>query len=143
MSDECVFCQMISGTLPARVVLDDQDCLAFLDVRPVFPGHALVVPKVHFETLTDLEPALVRPLFASARRLATAVEAGFGAHGSFVAVNNRISQSVAHLHVHVIPRHKKDGLRGFFWPRQRYASEEEMEAVAASLRSAVDAVPAE
>jgi histidine triad (HIT) family protein len=132
-----VFCAIVAGTTPAHVVASDEHTLAFLDVRPVFPGHVLLVPRDHHETLGVLPPALVPPLFAAAQRLASAVEAGMEAHGTFVAMNNTVSQSVPHLHVHVVPRRRKDGLRGFFWPRQRYAGEEEMAEVAARIRAAV------
>ncbi len=132
----CAFCAIVAGATPAHVVASDDHTLAFLDVRPVFPGHVLLVPREHHETLGDLPPALVGPLFDAARRLARAVEAGMEAHGTFVAMNNTVSQSVPHLHVHVVPRRRKDGLRGFFWPRQRYADEEEMADVAARIRAA-------
>ena len=135
----CVFCAIVVGEAPAAVVLDDDRFLAFLDVRPVFPGHVLLVPREHHETLVDLPPEDVGSLFLRARRLAGAVEAGLGAGGSFVAVNNRVSQSVPHLHVHVVPRTKGDGLRGFFWPRTRYAGDDEMADVAARLREALTA----
>ena len=114
----------------------DDHTVAFLDSRPVFPGHTLLVPRDHHETLGDVPPDLLTPVFAAAQRLARAVEAGMDAHGTFVAMNNRVSQSVPHLHVHVVPRRRKDGLRGFFWPRQRYAGEDEMAAVAARIRAA-------
>ncbi len=121
------------------MVLDDEGFVAFLDVRPLFPGHTLVVPRVHVETLVDLPSELVGPLFGRARRLARAMEDGLGAAGSFVACNNRVSQSVPHLHVHVVPRRPKDGLRGFFWPRQRYADEAHVAEVGAALRLALGA----
>jgi len=111
--------------------------MAFLDARPVFPGHCLLVPRAHHETLADLPADLVEPVFAAAQRLALAVEAGMGADGTFVALNNRVSQSVPHLHVHVVPRRRKDGLRGFFWPRQKYESDEAMEAAADAVRAAL------
>ena len=132
-----MFCAIVAGDTPAHVVYRDDTTLAFLDLRPVFPGHVLLVPRDHHETLTDLPPALVEPLFAAAQRLAAAVRDGMDAHGTFVAMNNTVSQSVPHLHVHVVPRRRKDGLRGFFWPRQRYAGEEEMEGVAARIRAAI------
>jgi histidine triad (HIT) family protein len=135
---DCVFCAIVAGHTPAHVVYSDDATLAFLDLRPVFPGHVLLVPRDHHETLTDLPPAMVTPLFAAARHLAGAVEAAMNAHGTFVAMNNRVSQSVPHLHVHVVPRRRKDGLRGFFWPRQRYAGEEEMDDVAARIRAAIE-----
>ncbi len=137
MSD-CVFCAIVAGETPAHVVYSDDATLAFLDLRPVFPGHVLLVPRDHHETLTDLPPALVTPLFDAAQRLARAVETGMDAHGTFVAMNNRVSQSVPHLHVHVVPRRRKDGLRGFFWPRQRYAGDDDMEETAARIRAAIE-----
>ena len=116
-------------------MLDDDVALGFLDVRPVFPGHVLLVPRDHHVTLPDLPLALVEPLFARVRRLASAVPAAVGATGTFVAVNNVVSQSVPHLHVHVVPRRPKDGLRGFFWPRSRYeGGDDEMAATAAAIR---------
>jgi histidine triad (HIT) family protein len=133
----CPFCAIVAGTEPAHIVLETVDTLAFLDTRPLFPGHTLLLPKEHYETLVDLPRALIAPLFTDAQRLAGAMEVAFGAAGSFVAINNRVSQSVAHLHVHVVPRNRKDGLRGFFWPRTKYASPEEAEATAAKLRAAL------
>ena len=134
---ECAFCAIVAGETPAHIVHDGDATLAFLDVRPVFPGHVLLVPRDHYETLTDLPPALVAPLFTVARGLAGAVQAAMDAHGTFVAINNTVSQSVPHLHVHIVPRRRKDGLRGFFWPRQRYAGEEEMGEVAARIRASI------
>ncbi len=112
--------------------------MAFLDARPLFPGHTLLVPRQHCETLIDLPADQVAPLFIEAQRLAGAMETALGAHGTFVAMNNRVSQSVPHLHVHIVPRHRKDGLKGFFWPRRPYASEAEAEQLAATLRAAVE-----
>ncbi|CAN5180014.1 HIT family protein [soil metagenome] len=132
-----MFCAIVAGSVSAHVVLDDEVAFAFLDARPLFAGHSLLVPRGHHETLTDLPPDEVGPLFARARLLAAAMESGLGATGSFVAVNNRVSQSVPHLHIHVVPRRHKDGLRGFFWPRTRYASDDEAAAVAARLREAL------
>ena len=133
----CAFCPIIAGEAPAHVVLDDEVAMAFLDRRPLFPGHTLLVPRVHHETLTDLPPDLLAPLFERAQRLAAAMESALGAKGSFVAINNRVSQSVPHLHVHVVPRTKGDGLKGFFWPRTRYESDEQAAEVAATLRAAL------
>ena len=133
----CAFCAIVAGG-DSHVVLDDEECLAFLDHRPVFPGHCLLVPKEHHETLGDLPPARVGPLFLRARSLAVAVEEGMEADGTFVAINNRVSQSVPHLHIHVVPRRKKDGLRGFFWPRLRYESPEAMREAQARIRAALD-----
>ena len=136
---DCVFCRIVAGEVPAHVVLDEEQVMAFLDARPVFPGHCLLVPREHHETLTDLPPDLIAPVFTAAQRLAGAVESGMGADGTFVAINNRVSQSVPHLHVHVVPRRRKDGLRGFFWPRQEYESEDAMEAADAAVRGALEA----
>jgi len=136
-SPDCRFCDIVAGRSPAAIVLDDDDAMAFLDVRPVFPGHVLLVPRAHHETLADLPPDAVGPLFLTARRLAGAVEAAMAAEGTFVALNNKVSQSVPHLHVHVVPRRRKDGLRGFFWPRTRYADDDEAEQVAARIRAAL------
>jgi histidine triad (HIT) family protein len=133
----CVFCQVVAGEVPAHLVMDEPEVVAFLDARPLFPGHCLLVPRAHHETLTDLPEEAVGGFFSATRRLAAAVEAAMDAGGSFVAVNNRVSQSVPHLHVHVVPRRPKDGLRGFFWPRQRYGSDEEAAAVAAQVRAAL------
>jgi histidine triad (HIT) family protein len=134
ISMDCLFCRIVSGEVTAAVVYEDDLTLAFLDHRPLFPGHCLLIPKLHYETLLDLPPDLDAPLLGAARLLAHAVEQAMAAEGSFVAINNRVSQSVAHLHVHIVPRRKKDGLRGFFWPRQKYASEAEMERVRQHLR---------
>jgi histidine triad (HIT) family protein len=133
----CIFCQIVTGERSAHVVLESERALAFLDARPVFPGHSLLVPRDHYETLGELPVPLVANLFADAQRLAVAVEEAMDAHGTFVAMNNKVSQSVPHLHIHVVPRRRKDGLRGFFWPRQRYNSDEEMAAVAARIRAAL------
>jgi len=134
---DCLFCRIAAGEVAADVVLDDGDFLAFLDHRPLFPGHCLLIPKRHCETLTDLPPALSAPLVENTQVLCTAVEQQLGAEGTFVAVNNRISQSVPHLHVHVVPRRAKDGLRGFFWPRTKYRDESEREAVRLALLQGV------
>jgi histidine triad (HIT) family protein len=133
----CTFCEIVAGRQDAFVVASDDLTLAFLDVRPLFPGHTLLVPRAHHETLVDLPPDLVGPSFLRARRLARAVEAAMGAAGSFVAINNKVSQSVPHLHTHVVPRNPKDGLRGFFWPRNRYADDAEAAAVAKQVAEAL------
>jgi histidine triad (HIT) family protein len=133
----CTFCEIALGTRPAHRVFEDEACVGFLDTRPLFPGHVLVVPRSHFETLADLPPELVLPFFGAVRRLSVVVEAALGADGTFVALNNKVSQSVAHLHVHVVPRRKKDGLRGFFWPRQKYANDEDAARVAELIRGAL------
>ena len=132
----CPFCAIVAGTEQAHIVLEDEDFVAFLDQRPVFPGHVLVVPREHVETFLDLPPDRVGPLMQRAQRIAAAVESGLGADGSFVAMNNRVSQSVPHVHVHVVPRRRGDGLRGFFWPRRKYQPGE-AEQVAAKLRAVV------
>jgi histidine triad (HIT) family protein len=134
MADGCVFCQIAAGELEADVVLDEPAFLAFLDRRPVLKGHVLLVPREHVGTLPDLPAGLRDGLLEAAQRLATAVVDGLGAQGSFVAMNNVVSQSVPHLHVHVVPRTKGDGLRGFFWPRTKYADGESAE-YAARLRA--------
>ncbi|SEG25661.1 histidine triad (HIT) family protein [Nonomuraea solani] len=130
-----LFCEIVAGERPAYVVSSDEVAVSFLDTRPVFKGHVLVVPRVHVETLTDL--ADVGPFFERVQAMARAVEEGLEAAGTFVAMNNRVSQSVAHLHVHVVPRNKKDGLRGFFWPRTKYDSAEEAESYADRIAKAL------
>jgi histidine triad (HIT) family protein len=130
----CVFCAIVAGDLPAHVVAETEHTIAFLDQRPLFPGHTLVVPREHVVTLRDLPDGLLSPFFTEVRRVAAGVEDALGADGTFVAENNVVSQSVPHLHVHVVPRRRKDGLRGFFWPRQRYADEAEAAAVADRIR---------
>lgn len=135
-STSCLFCRIAAGAEVAHVVADTPEVFAFLDARPVFKGHTLVVPRRHIETLVDLPDELLSPLFAASRRIAAAMIEALGAEGSFVAMNNTVSQSVAHLHVHVVPRRRKDGLRGFFWPRQRYG-DGEAETYAERLRAAL------
>ena len=137
MDPDCLFCRIIAGTTPATIVLETDDVVGFLDVRPVFKGHTLLVPREHLVTLSDLPESLMVPLFGTAQRVADAIASGLGAQGTFVAMNNVVSQSVAHLHVHVVPRTKGDGLRGFFWPRTKYA-EGEAEEYAAKLRAALE-----
>jgi histidine triad (HIT) family protein len=145
-SAPCVFCAIVRGEQPAAFVLGGPgaggdgppgEVVAFLDRRPLFKGHTLVVPRVHHETLVDLPAELVAPVFGAARGVAAAMEEALGAAGSFVALNNRVSQSVPHLHVHVVPRNRKDGLRGFFWPRTRYADDAEQDAYAGRIRAAL------
>jgi histidine triad (HIT) family protein len=133
----CTFCAIRDGRTPAAIVLDEQGALAFLDVRPLFPGHVLVVPRTHHATLLDLPEPEVGPFFSVVRRVAAAVTTSMAAQGTFVAANNVVSQSVPHLHLHVVPRTKGDGLRGFFWPRTRYATDAEMAEVAARIRSSI------
>jgi len=136
VSPACVFCRIARGELPAHVVHADETCLAFLDTRPLFPGHVLVIPRAHHQTLPELPPELVDPLFRNVQKLAAAVERAFEAEGTFVAINNKVSQSVPHLHVHVVPRRKGDGLRGFFWPRTKYADDAAMAEAAERIREA-------
>jgi histidine triad (HIT) family protein len=135
--DGCLFCAVVAGSEPGHVVLDEPDVVAFLDHRPVFKGHVLVVPRVHVVTLPDLPSDLLAPLFGAVARCCQAMVDGLDADGSWVAANNIVSQAVPHLHVHVVPRRRKDGLRGFFWPRQKYADEAEMSDYAARVRSAL------
>ncbi|QYJ04256.1 HIT family protein [Nocardioides panacisoli] len=132
---ECVFCAIAAGDAPADVVLDEPDLLAFLDRRPLFKGHVLLVPRHHVETLPDLPAGQRDGFLAAGQGLATAMIEALGAQGSFCAINNTVSQSVPHLHLHVVPRTKGDGLRGFFWPRRRYA-DGEAASYAARLRDA-------
>ena len=139
-TDDCLFCRIVAGETPAHVVLDDADAVAFLDIRPLFPGHTLLVPRDHHVTLPDLPAELVAPIFTRAQLLARAMVEVLGSTGSFVAMNNVVSQSVAHLHVHVVPRRPKDGLRGFFWPRSRYADDDEAADLALRLREGLTAL---
>ena len=134
----CVFCSIVAGDVPAHVVLDEPHAVGFLDAVPLFPGHVLVVPREHHVTLPDLPTALLQAFFESVQRMNRAVQAATGSQGIFNGVNNVVSQSVPHLHVHVVPRTKGDGLRGFFWPRQKYDGDAEMADYAARLRAALD-----
>ncbi len=134
----CVFCDIAAGRAEAEIVLEDEDCVGFLDIRPLFPGHCLLIPRAHVETLPDLPRQMITPLFANAQRLARAVPPALGAEGSFIAMNNKVSQSVPHLHVHVVPRSRKDALKGFFWPRHGYRDTEHMSETAAAIRSTLE-----
>jgi histidine triad (HIT) family protein len=138
MVDNCLFCRIVSGEVPATLVYVDKNAAAFLDHRPLFHGHILLVPRQHVETLVDLPQELIGPFFEAAQTLARAVEYAMNAEGTFVAMNNRVSQSVPHLHVHVVPRRKKDGLKGFFWPRTKYKDEEEMKVVQRKIADALE-----
>jgi histidine triad (HIT) family protein len=131
----CRFCQI--ALAPNYVVFEDGISIAFLDYRPLFTGHTLLIPKAHYATLDDLPAELVGPFFANVQLLARAVEEGMHAEGTFVAINNRVSQSVPHLHVHIVPRRKKDGLRGFFWPRQAQPGEAHMQEAQIAIRAAL------
>jgi histidine triad (HIT) family protein len=133
----CVFCAIVANEVPAQRVLEDERFVAFLDARPLFPGHVLLVPREHHETLMDLPRELVGPLWEVTQDLSRAVHEAMGAAGVFNAVNNIVSQSVPHLHVHVVPRNRRDGLRGFFWPRTRYEDDAQAASVAARVAGAL------
>jgi histidine triad (HIT) family protein len=137
MTESCLFCKIIAREIPAQIVFEDEQTIAFLDTKPVFPGHVLLIPKQHLETLTDLPPGTIGPLFRNAQLLTRAVEQAMEAPGSFVAINNKVSQSVPHLHIHIVPRRPKDGLRGFFWPRTRYSSPAHFEETAEKIRRSI------
>jgi len=138
--ENCLFCRIASGDVSSVVVFEDKNTLAFLDHRPLFPGHTLLVPREHYETLTDLPAKQVGPLFENTQLLARAVESAMEAEGTFVAMNNRVSQSVPHLHIHVVPRRRKDGLKGFFWPRTKYKTQEEMEMVQQKIAAVLEKI---
>ena len=134
---DCAFCRIAAGEAEAHVVFEDEHSLAFLDNRPLFPGHSLLIPREHHEAIWDLPDELVEPLFANARLLSQAVREAMSAQGAFVAINNVVSQSVPHMHVHIAPRNRKDGLRGFFWPRRKYRDDDEAAAAAKAVRRAI------
>jgi histidine triad (HIT) family protein len=134
---DCAFCEIVSGNIPGEIVWRGENALAFLDHRPLFPGHILLIPFAHIATLADLPAAQVGPLFQAAQKLELAVERALAAEGSFIAVNNSVSQSVPHLHVHIVPRNKGDGLKGFFWPRRKYDSDERRRETAEKIRQAL------
>src|SRR5262245_25442224 len=134
MASECLFCRIVQGRESAAIVFEDDHAVAFLDHRPLFAGHTLLAPRQHVETLPELPGGEVAPLFAAAQTLCVAVERAMDAAGTFVAINNRVSQSVPHLHIHVVPRRPKDGFRGFLWPRGKYRDAAEMESVRAAVR---------
>ena len=136
---DCTFCDIASGKHPAHLVLANDLVAGFLDARPVFKGHVLVVPRQHLVTLADLPGELLAPYFSAVQLVSARLPDALGAQGSFVAINNIVSQSVPHLHTHVVPRTKGDGLRGFFWPRQRYESEDEAARYASRIRTALEA----
>jgi histidine triad (HIT) family protein len=133
----CTFCRVRDGLLHSQIVLDEAGVLAFLDHSPLFPGHVLVIPRRHYRNLFELPVDEVGPIFATSQRLAKAVKAAMDADGIFIASNNGVSQSVDHFHIHVVPRNKKDGLRGFMWPRRKYDSDEHAAEVASSIRQAL------
>ena len=135
---DCLFCQIVAGDLDAEIVFEDEISIAFLDIRPLFHGHSLLVPREHFEALGDLPSEIVGPYFENVQKLSRAIPEAMGAQGSFVAMNNIVSQSVPHLHVHVVPRIRKDGLKGFFWPRRKYTGADHAAETGAQIRSAVE-----
>jgi histidine triad (HIT) family protein len=135
----CLFCAIVAGTASAHVVAETETALAFLDIRPVFAGHTLVIPKSHVATLADVPVEAIAGYFGFVQKVSSAVEAGMAADGTFVAINNKVSQSVPHLHTHVVPRRRKDGLRGFFWPRTKYESDELATTTAAAIADAFTA----
>jgi len=137
VDDNCLFCRIVSGELATAVVYEDDDSVAFLDHRPLFHGHTLLVPREHVETFGDLPAQQIEPYFKAAQLLARAIESAMEAEGTFVAMNNRVSQSVPHLHVHIVPRRKKDGLKGFFWPRTKYKDDEEIQSVRRKIISKI------
>jgi len=134
---DCLFCEIVKGETNAAKVFEDDISMAFLDHRPLFPGHCLLVPKSHHETLTDLPQKLIAPFFLNAQLLARVVEGALEAQGTFVAMNNRVSQSVPHLHIHIVPRRKKDGLKGFFWPRTKYEDADHMKEVQEKIQAQI------
>ena len=139
--ENCIFCKIVRNDDGFRV-FEDEETIAFLDHRPLFPGHCLLIPKAHLETITDLPDSLLTPLFANVRMLSAAVELAMHSQGTFIAANNRVSQSVPHFHVHVVPRTKGDGLKGFFWPRRKYKSDEDIASIVSGLQSAIAKVRA-
>lgn len=134
---QCAFCEIVRDPQSASVVFEDENTICFLDRHPLFPGHCLLIPRHHIVTLMDVSDAMLRPLFANARRVSVAVQSAMQSQGVFVAMNNVVSQSVPHLHIHIVPRNKGDGLKGFFWPRQRYRDEEHAEQVRQSIAEAL------
>ncbi len=135
--ENCAFCRIITGQSSAYIVFENQNSIAFLDSKPLFPGHVLLIPKDHTSILSELPDQQIGPFFVTVRNLSTAVEKAMNAQGSFIALNNRVSQSVPHLHVHIVPRNRGDGLRGFFWPRKSYKNEAEMNEVVKRIKAAI------
>jgi histidine triad (HIT) family protein len=138
--ESCAFCKILLGKTECHRVFEDEHTLTFLDHRPLFPGHCLLIPKTHLETLADLPASLLQPIFSNVQMLAAAVQQAMAAEGTFIGANNHVSQSVPHFHMHIVPRCKGDGLKGFFWPRRKYASPEEMDEVLQSLQSAISEI---
>jgi len=143
IGDGCRFCKLIAGDVESYVVFEDEVAVVFLDHRPIFPGHCLVVPKDHYETLIDVPPTLLTPIFTIVQLVAQAMEHGLKAEGSLVAINTRVSQSVPHVHIHVVPRRRQDGLRGFFWPRQTYKDAAAIVEMQHLLRTAIAKLPSQ
>jgi len=135
--EDCIFCKIVRGTVPSFKVFEDEISFAFLDNRPLFPGHMLLITKSHIETLFDLPDFLIGPLFTNVQFLSRAVTQAMQAEGAFVGINNRVSQSVPHFHTHIVPRRKGDGLKGFFWPRRAYKDQQEIDSILHALRSAI------
>ncbi|MCX7795848.1 MAG: HIT family protein [bacterium] len=135
---ECVFCKIIRRELEGYIVFEDDLSIAFLDIRPLTPGHCLLVPKEHYETIMDVPEELIGPIFKNAKLISKAIELGLSAQGIFIGINNRISQSVPHLHIHIVPRNKNDGLRGFFWPRYPYRDKETILDIQSRIRNAIE-----
>jgi histidine triad (HIT) family protein len=134
----CVFCEIAAGNVAAEIVWRGKGALAFLDHKPLFPGHVLLIPDRHIETLADLPPEDIGPLFQAAQKIEKAVVSALAAEGSFIAINNRVSQSVPHLHIHIVPRRKGDGLKGFFWPRRHYTDDQHLRETADLIRAALN-----
>ncbi len=136
--EKCRFCKIISKEEKSYIVFEDSFSIAFLDKRPLFPGHTLLIPKKHLSTVDDLDRSLTVVIFNNLRLINKAVEVATDSQGTFVAINNKVSQSIPHLHIHVVPRRKKDGLRGFFWPRNPYRDQKHMEEVAFGIKNVVE-----
>ena len=135
--EQCLFCKIANGTIPSLGVFEDEISFAFLDNKPLFPGHCLLVPKTHISTLQDMPADILAPLLGNVKLMSTAIEAAMNAEGSFVGINNRVSQSIPHLHIHIVPRNRGDGLKGFFWPRAKYSDEKTAQDVQQAIKAAV------
>jgi len=135
--EQCLFCKIAKGAIPSLGVFEDGISFAFLDNKPLFPGHCLLVPKAHISALQDMSADILAPLLGNVQLMSTAIEAAMKAEGSFVGINNRVSQSIPHLHIHIVPRNRGDGLKGFFWPRTKYSDEKAARDVQQAIRAAV------
>lgn len=133
----CTFCDIVNGNTDAYIVFEDDYTITFLDRRPLFPGHCLLIPKVHYETISELPTELIQPVFENVRFLSDIIKLTFASEGTFIAVNNKVSQSVPHMHVHIVPRNRKDGLKGFFWPRNPYKDPQHMLDTANKIREII------